>query len=217
MSFEWEHDDGIRVTTRRARVVKVDDEKSQQRVDIKGLKKEKPEKVWRPMDFGFTSNPPEDCDGVLIQMGSRSDRTLYLDAGHEKYRPKKKDGIEQGDTAIFNHNGDVVKVLKKQIDVAHAELINLRIGKGYKTGGDSAGGEGDDSEEEEETTVSLVIKKGDSITITFADSSVKLESGKITHTSPLVVIKSPDINLGGEGGEPIGLCGGGCSTTTKAI
>ncbi|UPT85185.1 hypothetical protein HAP41_0000033390 [Bradyrhizobium barranii subsp. apii] len=49
----YEHEDGIRSTTRRARVVKVDDKKSQQRIDLKGLKNEKPKKIWRPLDFGL--------------------------------------------------------------------------------------------------------------------------------------------------------------------
>ena len=43
MSFyNYEHDDGMRPPTRRARIVKVDDKKSQQLVDISGLKNEKP-------------------------------------------------------------------------------------------------------------------------------------------------------------------------------
>lgn len=217
MSFEWEHDDGIRVTTRRARIVKVDDEKAQQRVDIKGLKNEKPEKVWRTQQFGFTSVPPEDSDGILSSMGSRSDRMLYRDAGHEKYRPRKRDGMEQGDSAVFDHSGDAVKVRKAAIDLDHSELINIKIGKGYQTGGDG-GGEGEGEEgEEEDANISLVIKKGDSITITFADSSVKLEGGKITLTSPHVVIKSDKVDLGDEGGVLVKRCDDSCATKVFAV
>jgi hypothetical protein len=239
MSFEWEHDDGIRVTTRRARIVKVNDEKSQQRVDIKGLKKEKPEKIWRPQDFGSTSVPPQDCDGVLIQMGSRSDRTLYLDGGHEKYRPKR---TPEGCKAIFNMHGDIIRVFKDSSDVVHQTKVNIRIGHGYKAGdsGDDSGSQGggggdqgpDDESGKDEKTISMVLD-GDNIVVTyqkakitwadgsltteFDDTSIKQESGKITHTAPKVVINSPDVNLGAEGGMPIGLCGGGCATKVKAV
>lgn len=235
----YEHEDGIRSTTRRARVVKVDDRKSQQRLDLKGLKNEKPKKIWRPLDFGFTSVPPKDSDGYLIQMGSRSDRTLYLDGGHEKYRPKK---TPEGCMAIFNQFGDIIRVFKENADLVHQKKVNIRIGHGYAAGesGDSggdAGGDGedqssDDTSDQDEKTISIVMD-GDNIVVTFQqakitwnetsltsefdDTSVKLESGKATVTSPSVVVLSPDIHLGGEGGTPIGLCGGGCSTTTKAI
>lgn len=237
---EWEHDDGIRVTTRRARIVKVDDEKSQQRVDIKGLKKERPEKVWRPQDFGFSSNPPEDCDGVMIQMGSRSDRTLYMDGGHEKYRPKK---TPTGGTVLFDHEGNIIRVFPKHLDVVHKEKLNIRIGHGYKAGdsgegGEDSGGEGggdegeDDESDKDEKTISIVMD-GDNIVASYQDtkvtwsedslllekgeSSTKIESGKITHKAQHVVIESDRVDLGEEGGEPVGLCSGGCATKVFAV
>lgn len=222
MSFQWEHDDGIRVTTRRARIVKVDDEKSQQRVDIKGLKKEKPEKVWRPQDFGFSSNPPEDCDGVMIQMGSRSDRTLYMDGGHEKYRPKK---TPQGGTVLFNHSGDIIRVFKDNLDVVHSKKINIKVGKGYNAGqsGDSSSGSSggsssgpDDASQPGDDNISIVAT-ADSVVITFKDASFTLQSGKATVKAPTVLIDSPDVNLGGMGGTLIGLCGGACATKVKAV
>ncbi|MGC2780084.1 MAG: phage baseplate assembly protein, partial [Bradyrhizobium sp.] len=72
-----EHEDAVRVTTRRARLDKIDDDGTQQLVDFRGLKNEVLQKVWRPMEFGYFSMPPKDSDGVMIQMGSRADRTLY--------------------------------------------------------------------------------------------------------------------------------------------
>ncbi|UPT85184.1 hypothetical protein HAP41_0000033385 [Bradyrhizobium barranii subsp. apii] len=146
--------------------------------------------------------------------------------------------------AIFNQFGDIIRVFKENADLVHQKKVNIRIGHGYAAGesgdggGDEAGGEegGDDAPDDEsgkdEKTISIVMD-GDNVVITFQqakitwneesltsefdDASVKLESGKATVTAPTVVVQSPDINLGGEGGTPIGLCGGGCSTTTKAI
>lgn len=210
-----EHEDGMRVTTRRARIVKVDDSKSQQKVDIKGLKNEKPEKIWRPQDFGFSSNPPKDCDGVLVQMGSRSDRTLYMDGGHEKYRPKN---TPEGDTVLFNHSGDIIRVFEKNLDVVHRKKINIKIGKGYNAGtADSSSGNSqpDDASKAGDDNISIVATT-DSITITFKDTSVKLQSGLITLTSPKHVLVG-EVHLGADGGVPVGLCDGSCATKVFAV
>jgi phage gp45-like len=211
----YEHDDGLRSSTRRARVVKVDDSKSQQRIDIRGLKNEKPKKLWRTQDFGFSSNPPKDSDGIIDQMGSRSDRTFYRDAGHEKYRPKN---TPEGGAVLFNHTGDIIRVFEKNLDVVHSKQINIRIGKGYNAGQSDGGSDGkpDDASKDSDANISIVATT-DSVTITFKDASFKLESGKATVKAPTVLVDSPDVNLGGMGGEPVGLCGGGCSTTTKAV
>lgn len=238
MSLPWEHDDGMRVSTRRARIVKVKDSGSQQLVDLTVLKNEKPQKIWRPQEFGSTSVPPKDCDGVVVQMGSRSDRSLYYDGGHEKYRPKN---TPEGCKAIFNMYGDIVRVFKDSADVVHQKKINIRIGHGYNagqsgdgstSGNDQSSSQIDDASSKDTKTISVVMD-GDAIVVTyqqgsvrmdanqviatFADSSVKLESGKITHTSPHVVIKSDHVDLGDEGGMLIGLCGGGCATKVYAV
>jgi phage gp45-like len=188
--MQWEHDDGVRVTTRRARIDKVNDKGSQQLVDFRGLKDEQPQKVWRPMDFGFTSVPPKDCDGVMVQMGSRSDRTLYLDGGHKDYRPKN---TPQGCSALFNQFGDIIRCFQNNADVVHQKQINIRIGHGYAAGqsGDSnssPGGIGgadnssqiDDQQSKDTKTISVVLT-GDAITLTYASSTVTIDSaGNIT-------------------------------------
>lgn len=238
--MQWEHDDGLRSTTRRARIVKVDDKKSQQRVDIRGLKNEKPKEIWRPQPFGYSSNPPKDSDGVMIQMGSRSDRTLYLDGGHEKYRPKN---TPVGGSVLFNHTGDIIRVFKDNMEHVHAKKINIRIGHGYKAGesgdgqGDGGEGEGeeaqpDDESEQDEKTISIVMD-GENIVVTFEqakitwneesltaefdDTSIKLESGKITAEAPHIVVKSEHVDLGDEGGLLVKRCDDSCATKVYAV
>lgn len=177
--MQFEHDDAVRSQTRRARIVKVDDKKSQQLVDLRGLKKEKPKEIWRPQDFGYTSVPPKDSDGVMIQMGGRSDRTLYMDGGHEKYRPKK---TPDGCSALFNMHGDIIRVFKDNADVVHQKKVNIRIGKGYAAGqsGESSGDGPDDKSSEDTKTISLVLEDGQAITLTYEGSTVTINAnGKI--------------------------------------
>lgn len=213
--MQYEHDDALRSATRRARVVKVDDSKSQQRIDISGLKNEAPKKIWRPQDFGFSSNPPKDSDGIIDQMGSRSDRTVYRDAGHEKYRPKN---TPEGGAVLFNHTGDIIRVFKDKLDVVHSKQVNIKVGKGYNAGqADGASdGSADDASKSSDANISIVATSN-SITITFSDASVKWEPGKLTLTAPKVVVKSDQVHLGDDGGTLIGLCGGGCATKVYAV
>lgn len=174
--MQFEHDDGVRSSTRRARIVEVDDSKSQQKLKIRGLKNEKPEEIWRTQDFGFSSNPPKDSDGIIDQMGSRSDRTTYRDAGHEKYRPKK---TPEGGTVVFNHTGDIIRVFEDNLDVVHVKKLNIKIGKGYNAGtGDAPSGDTDDAASDSDEAISIVMTKDD-VTITKGNSKIKLTADTI--------------------------------------
>ncbi len=206
----FEHDDAMRSTTRRARIVKVDDEGTQQKVNLKGLKNEEPEEIYRPQDHGFTSNPPEDSEGVLVQMGGRSDRSLYMDGGHKKYRPRK---IPVGATAIYNHSGDIIRVFEKNLDVVHSKKINLQIGKGTDVSGKDGSKDADNSGQKNIS----VVATSDSVVVTFDDVSATWASGVWTLVGPKVVILSPDINLGGEGGLYVKRCDDSCATRVKAV
>lgn len=179
--MQWEHDDAIRAVLRRARIVEVNDKGSQQRVDVRGMAKDKPKKLWRIQDYGSTSVPPKDSDGYLIPMGGRSDRALYVDGGHEKYRPKR---TPEGCKAIFNMHGDIIRVFKDSTDVVHQKKLNIRIGKGYKAGegGDGeGGGDGIDDESDQDTaTLSIVLEADQGIELDFEGNKITIENGKIT-------------------------------------
>lgn len=209
--FGYEHDDAIRSNNRRYRIVKVDDSGTQQRVDLSGLPKEKPEEVWRPMAHGFTSNPPKDSDGYMVGMGGRSDRMLYVDGGHKQYRPRN---LPEGAVALYNHSGDIVRVFEQIFDVVHSKRINLKIGKGQ----DVSGKDGSKPPANDDEVNISVVLTGQSLVITYDDVSWTLVSGKGTFKGPKCVIDSEDIRLGGEDANTlIGLCGGGCATRVRAI
>lgn len=173
--MQFEHEDGIRSSTRRARIKKVDDSRSQQRLEITGLKNEEAKKIWRTQDFGFSSHPPEKSDGIFEQLGSRSDRSTYRDAGHEKYRPKN---TPEGGTVLFNHSGDIIRVFKDNLDAVHSKKINIRIGHGYDAGNSGNEGEAstaiDDKQSDDTKTISIVAEDGVGITLTYQGSTVTI-------------------------------------------
>lgn len=202
--MQYEHDDSVRVTTRRARIVKVDDSGTQQLVDIKGLKNEMPKKIWRVMDFGHFSVPPDDTDGVMVQMGSRSDRTLYFDGGHKDYRPKNRPA---GSSGIFDQYGDLLQSDKDQIAITHAKKFVVQLGKGY---------DAKDAQDYKGPTVSIAFD-GSSMVLIFGGSTVKLEQNQITMTSPKVVVVSDQVHLGADGGVLVKRCDDSCATKVFAV
>ena len=208
--MQWEHEDSLRSNIRRFRIVKVDDDGTQQRVNLKGMKTEQPEDVWRPMPHGFSSNPPKDSDGYMVGMGGRSDRMLYVDGGHKKYRPRK---LPEGAVALYNHSGDVVRMVEQNLDMVHSKKINLQIGKGTDVSGNDGSKDADNSGQK---NISVVLT-GESLVVTYGNAKSTYTDNKIVHEAQTVVIKSDNVNLGDEGGTPIGLCGGGCASKVKAI
>jgi phage gp45-like len=206
-----EGQEGMVATLRRATVLKTDDSGTQQILKkMTGLKSEEFEDVYRAQPHGFSSHAPSGSEGKFLALGGRSDRLLALGFEHKKHRPKD---TPEGGTVIYNHTGDIIRVFKDNLDAVHSKLINIKIGKGQESSdqGSSA------AEDDDETNISIVLKGGDSVTVTYDDASIKLESGKITHTAPHVVIKSDRVDLGDEGGDPVALCGAGCATKVFAV
>jgi phage gp45-like len=111
--MEYEHDDSIRTILRRALFRKVDDSKSQQKVDLSGLKSERMEKIVRIQAHGFTSNPPKDSEAVIIQLGGRSDRTMVFGGEHKDHRPKD---LEPGESAFYDAFTKVLKFFKDKTE-----------------------------------------------------------------------------------------------------
>jgi phage gp45-like len=158
-----EHEDAVRVTTRRARLDKINDDGTQQLVDFRGLKNEVLQKVWRPMEFGFFSMPPKDSDGVMIQMGSRADRTLYYDGGHKDYRPKKRPA---GSAGLFDQYGNLLQSEKNQVGLTHNTKIVLQLGKGY---------DAKDASDYSGNAASIAFDKDNAMTLTYAGSTVTID------------------------------------------
>lgn len=138
--FGWEHDDAVRTILRRARVLKVDDSGTQQKLNLAGLKNERPEKIVRVLDHGFTSNPPDDAEGILIQLGGRSDRSLFIGGEHKDKRQKN---LKTGQAVLYDDKGNVIFAKGSDGLAVHA-----KEGKVYVKPGDGKnvylGGDGED-------------------------------------------------------------------------
>lgn len=105
MALNYEHDDALRSMLRRARVLKVYDDGTQQKLDLGVLKNERPEKIVRVLPHGFSSNPNADAEGILLQLGGRSDRSLFLGGEHKDYRQKN---LKPGEAVLYDDKGNVI-------------------------------------------------------------------------------------------------------------
>jgi phage gp45-like len=101
----YEHDDVTRTQMRRARILKVDDSGTQQKVDLGGYKNERPEKIVRVLPHGFTSYPNKEAEGIMLQLAGRSDRTLFLGGEHKDYRQKD---LKEGQAVLYDDKGNVI-------------------------------------------------------------------------------------------------------------
>lgn len=135
MSY-FEHDDAIRSMIRRARLLSVNDSGSQQLVDLMGVVGDKPKKVFRPQPHGFTSTPPVNSEGLILALGGRSNRPVYLDGGHKDHRPRD---IAQGGCALYDANGKVLKFVKDETDFdAGGKPVTIRNATKVKIEGTEA-------------------------------------------------------------------------------
>lgn len=207
-------------------IQKIDDSKEIQLVDGDGLADEQHTQLMRVYPHGFSSHSVKDSHMLALGLGGRRDLLLALGGEHSEKRPRN---IPEGDAVLYNAEGDVIRLFgKKTIDITHSTNIKLSIGKGLKDG--SSGGKDAAAGEDKDVTVvmtenDITITKGkavvklekDKTTATFDDSTVTLQSGQIKHKSPHVIIESDKVDLGGEGGMQVSICGGGCATKVFAV
>lgn len=141
MSFNFEHDDAIRSMLRRARVLKVYDDGTQQKLDLGVLKKERPEKIVRVLPHGFSSNPNAEAEGILLQLGGRSDRSLFFGGEHKDYRQKN---LKTGQAVLYDDKGNVVFAKGADGLAVHAKEGKVYVqpgsGKNVYLGGDGTDG-----------------------------------------------------------------------------
>lgn len=110
MSYSWlrhslENNDGVLGTLRRALITAVDDSGDQQLVNLQALAKDFPQKIVRILPHGFSSNPPQNSEGVLKSLGGRSDRGMFIGGEHKQYRQKN---LKPGNAVLYDDQGNIV-------------------------------------------------------------------------------------------------------------
>lgn len=92
------------------------------------LRDELKEDVERIQEYGFTSNPPKGSEAVVVFPQGNREFGVVIATDSATYRLKN---LPEGAVALYNKNGDYVKLTEGKIEV-HAAEITLGDGSDFK-------------------------------------------------------------------------------------
>jgi phage baseplate assembly protein V len=73
----------------------------------------------RVQEFGFTSRPPKNSEAIVLSLGGNQNHPVIIATDNSAYRLK---GLPDGACAIYNKNGDYVKLTANKIEVYANEI-----------------------------------------------------------------------------------------------
>jgi phage gp45-like len=170
---------------------KIDDTGDIQTVDGEGLTGEKHTEMMRLYPHGFTSVSPKESHMMVVGLGNKRDQLLALGGEHPKYRHKN---VAEGDSVLYNQNGDVIRIFKKQMDITHASNIKLSIGAGITNGAPG---------KDKDVTVTM---DANHIVLTKGSSVVEITGDTINITAATINLVG-NVHLGSKGGVLAGMLG----------
>lgn len=122
----------IRMIVSRTIVSLIDDSKNMQLVQLNLMKDEIKDKVERVQNYGFTSHPKPNAQGVVLFVAGNRDQGLVIAVDDSRYRIKN---LPEGGVAVYDHDGNFVKLTEdagieinaqnKKVVVHAAEDIEL--------------------------------------------------------------------------------------------
>lgn len=116
----------------RALIKAVDDSQGIQLVQVSALAGENMDKVPRFQEFGFTSNPPEGSEAVLLAVGGTRENVLIVATDKRSVR---KLNLASGEAAIYTANGTFVHVkMNGEVHIKGATKVKLETATTEITG-----------------------------------------------------------------------------------
>jgi len=116
----------------RSIVSLIDDSTNLQLVQLNLMKDEIKDKVERVQNYGFTSHPKPNAQGVVLFVSGNRDQGLVIAVDDSRYRIKN---LPEGGVAVYDHDGNFVKLTEdagieinaqnKKVVVHAAEDIEL--------------------------------------------------------------------------------------------
>lgn len=110
----------------RVLINSLDDDNDEQYATTELFDGEKYEKVLRIQNFGLSSVPPADSHALAIALGGRRDSLLMVGGEHSGKRPK---GLGAGNTALYNADGSIMKVIGKNMTIDAAGVMTITVTK----------------------------------------------------------------------------------------
>jgi phage baseplate assembly protein V len=112
----------VRGMVARAIVRLVDDARAAQEVQIELLADESQDAVERFQNYGFTSVPHAGSEALVVFAGGLRSHGVVLAVEDRRYRLA---GLEDGEVALFDDLGNVIKLGRERIDVIGASEVRV--------------------------------------------------------------------------------------------
>ncbi|OGQ23569.1 MAG: hypothetical protein A3I05_08665 [Deltaproteobacteria bacterium RIFCSPLOWO2_02_FULL_44_10] len=110
----------ILLSISRAVVETIKDDEGIQKIQASLLADEVQDNMERFQNYGFTSHPPKDSEGVAVFPGGDRSHGLLIAVDNRKYRLK---GLQGGEVAVYTDEGDSI-ILKRN---HHIEVNTQRL------------------------------------------------------------------------------------------
>lgn len=112
----------IQMAIGRAVLRAIDDSAGRQRVQVELMKGELRDGVERMQDYGFTSHPHPGADAAAIFIGGNRAKGIVICVDDRRYRLT---GLEQGEVAMFDDQGNQIVLRRDKIEVTAVALVEV--------------------------------------------------------------------------------------------
>lgn len=132
----------VQLMVGRAVLLASQDSKGIQTWQIKGLQGETFDGVPRVQEFGFSSNPPQGSDAIMVAVGGSRESLVVIATDHKTYRFKN---LASGESVLYTDDGTSIHLKKAgQIEIKTAtkvliETADVEITGNLKVGGTTHG------------------------------------------------------------------------------
>src|SRR5262249_12222445 len=111
----------ILMSTARAVIETIDDTQGLQSIQASLLDNEVQDDMERFQNYGFTSNPPAQSEGIAVFPGGDRSHGILIVVDNRQYRLK---GLQSGEVALFTDEGDFIKLKRgNEIEISTHKLI----------------------------------------------------------------------------------------------
>lgn len=109
----------------RVQIGNVNDTGTENYHDYAGTAGESHTKVLHIQSHGFSGVPAIGAHAMALALGSRRDVVALLGGEHQSFKPK---GLGAGNTAFYNADGTIMKMIGKNITLDGADTWTMTIG-----------------------------------------------------------------------------------------
>jgi phage baseplate assembly protein V len=113
----------IRLMVGRAVLTAIKDGGGIQVAQLKGLADEAFDGVPRVQEFGFSSNPPDGTDAIMVAVGGSRESLVVIATDHKSFRIKN---LASGESVVYTDDGTKIHLKKAgQIEIVTATKVTI--------------------------------------------------------------------------------------------